>query len=138
VTGGIHHLGSTAVPGLEAKSTIDILAGVQDLASSHGRFAALAELGYLHAPYRPDEMHWFCKPSPTHRTHHLHLIPTGSPRYREELELREILRSNPAVAGEYVALKRRLAASHQHDREAYADGKHAFIAQALRDAPRPT
>ena len=27
---GIHHVGSTAVPGLEAKPIIDILAGVRD------------------------------------------------------------------------------------------------------------
>ena len=31
VTGGIHHVGSTSVPGLDAKPVIDILAGIEDL-----------------------------------------------------------------------------------------------------------
>ncbi|HET8863641.1 MAG TPA: GrpB family protein [Solirubrobacterales bacterium] len=38
VTGGIHHLGSTAVPGLDAKPIIDILVGVSDLEGSTAYF----------------------------------------------------------------------------------------------------
>jgi len=52
VTGGIHHVGSTAVPGLAAKPVIDILVGVEDLPSSRGCFAELEKLGYHYAPYR--------------------------------------------------------------------------------------
>ena len=45
VSGGIHHVGSTAVPGLAAKPVIDILVGVvQDLASSRACFGELATL----------------------------------------------------------------------------------------------
>jgi GrpB-like predicted nucleotidyltransferase (UPF0157 family) len=53
VTGGIHHVGSTAVAGLEAKPIIDVLAGVADLESSRAAFEPLARLGYLHAPCSP-------------------------------------------------------------------------------------
>jgi GrpB-like predicted nucleotidyltransferase (UPF0157 family) len=134
VTGGIHHVGSTAVPGLDAKPVIDILVGVEDLPSSRASFEPLAQLGYQYAPYREGEMHWFCKPSPTRRTHHLHLMATGSERYRDELAFRDLLRARPDVAAEYVAIKRGLAARHEHDREAYTQGKQAFIAKALRDA----
>ena len=31
IVGGVHHVGSTAVPGLEAKPIVDILAGVRSL-----------------------------------------------------------------------------------------------------------
>ncbi len=31
IDGGIHHVGSTAVPGLDAKPIVDILVGVKDL-----------------------------------------------------------------------------------------------------------
>ena len=64
VDGGIHHVGSTAVPGLEAKPTIDILVGVRDLETARACFEPLASLGYHYAPYLPTEMHWFCKPDP--------------------------------------------------------------------------
>jgi GrpB-like predicted nucleotidyltransferase (UPF0157 family) len=129
--GGIHHVGSTAVPGLEAKPIIDILVGVADLASSRACFDPLADLGYQYAPYLPEEMHWFCKPDPRHRTHHLHLVPEGSARFRDELAFRDLLRSDPATATAYVALKRRLAEEFAEDREAYTAAKAGFIARAL-------
>jgi GrpB-like predicted nucleotidyltransferase (UPF0157 family) len=134
VTGGIHHVGSTAVPGLAAKPVIDILAGVGDLESSRAAFEPLAKLNYLYAPYREEEMHWFCKPDPARRTHHLHLVSTGSRRYQDELAFRDFLRGRPDVALKYQEVKQQLAASYEHDREAYTGGKGTFIALALRNA----
>jgi GrpB-like predicted nucleotidyltransferase (UPF0157 family) len=133
---GIHHVGSTAVPGLAAKPVIDILVGVRDLASSRGCFEPLATIGYLYAPYRAGEMHWFCKPTPTRRTHHLHLVPHASRRFRDELAFRDYLRSHPDVAAEYAALKGRVASRFEHDREAYTDAKATFIREVL-DRAKP-
>jgi GrpB-like predicted nucleotidyltransferase (UPF0157 family) len=110
VCGGIHHVGSTAVPGLAAKPIIDILLGVEALDSSRGCFTVLQRLGYLYAPYRSGEMHWFCKPHPARRTHHLHMVPNGSARYRDELAFRGALRRSPELAGRYARLKHELAA----------------------------
>lgn len=132
--GGIHHVGSTAVPGLDAKPIVDILVGVEDLATARACFEPLAELEYLHAPYLPDEMHWFCKPDPRHRTHHLHLVPCDQPRYRDELAFRDHLRSNPERARDYAELKHRLAARFERDREGYTDAKAEFIGRALRES----
>jgi GrpB-like predicted nucleotidyltransferase (UPF0157 family) len=134
LTGGIHHVGSTAVPGLAAKPVIDILAGVESLDASRASFDRLAALEYDYAPYRTEEMHWFCKPGPTQRTHHLHLVPTGSRRYREELAFRDALRSDGQLAGHYADLKQQLAVHHREDREAYTEGKAAFIAGVLARA----
>ncbi len=129
--GGIHHIGSTAVPGLEAKPIIDILAGVQDLESSRSCFGALAELDYLYAPYFPAEMHWFCKPDPARRRYHLHLAPVGSQRYRDELMFRDRLREDVDLAAGYALLKHRLASLHEDDRDAYTEAKGAFIRATL-------
>lgn len=130
-TGGIHHVGSTAVPDLEAKPTIDVLVGVEDLESSRACFEPLAALGYLYAPYRPEEMHWFCKPSPSRREFHLHLVPVGSARFRDELRFRDRLRLNPELAREYAELKKSLAARFRTDREGYTEGKSDFVARVL-------
>jgi GrpB-like predicted nucleotidyltransferase (UPF0157 family) len=132
--GGIHHVGSTAVVGLESKPVIDILVGVRSLEESRASFDRLAGLGYLYAPYRSAEMHWFCKPDPSRRTHHLHLVPTASARFRDELAFRDRLRANRDVAREYGALKRRLAVEFEHDREAYTEAKTDFILATLRHA----
>lgn len=131
VEGGIHHVGSTAVPGLDAKPIVDILVGVEDLDSSRPSFEPLAGLDYLYAPYRAEQMHWFCKPDPSRRTHHLHLVPVGSARFRDELAFRDRLRSDPGAAAEYAELKHRLAARFENDREAYTDAKASFIGRVL-------
>jgi GrpB-like predicted nucleotidyltransferase (UPF0157 family)/8-oxo-dGTP pyrophosphatase MutT (NUDIX family) len=130
-SGGIHHVRSTAVPGLDAKPVIDILVGVRDLATSGECFDRLAALGYLYAPYRVDEMHWFCKPDLARRTHHLHLVPTGSPRFRDELAFRDYLRGHAHVAREYGTLKRQLAKEFEHDREGYTAAKADFVRATL-------
>jgi len=129
--GGIHHVGSTAVSGLEAKPIIDILVGVRDLETARACFGPLAELGYVHAPYLPEEMHWFCKPDQAHRTHHLHLVPHDFQRFRDELALRDRLREDPGLAERYATLKRELASRYREDREAYTDGKTPFVDAAL-------
>jgi GrpB-like predicted nucleotidyltransferase (UPF0157 family) len=131
VSGGIHHVGSTVVPGLEAKPTIDILVGVEDLESARDCFEPLAELGYLYASYLPEEMNWFCKPSPRRREFHLHLVPTDSQRFRDELAFRDRLRDSPEVAREYAELKKSLAERFRTDREGYTLGKSDFIARVL-------
>ena len=119
------------MPGLDAKPIIDILVGVRDLDGSRACFDRLAALGYAYAPYRPTEMHWFCKPNPSRRTHHLHLVPSDSPRFRDELAFRDYLRGHPDVAREYGALKRRLAREFRHDREPYTDAKADFVRGVL-------
>jgi GrpB-like predicted nucleotidyltransferase (UPF0157 family) len=131
VVGGVHHVGSTSVPGLESKPIIDILAGVQDLEESRATFERLSALEYVYAPYRAREMHWFCKPDPSRRTHHLHLVPTDSSRFRDELAFRDYLRSHRDVAQEYAALKRALANEFEHDRDAYTSAKTDFIRSAV-------
>jgi GrpB-like predicted nucleotidyltransferase (UPF0157 family) len=127
LAGPIEHIGSTAVPGLAAKPVIDMMAGVSSLDESRPAIVAASELGYCYAPYRAEFEHWFCKPSPAFRTHHLHLVPIDSVQWRRTTAFREYLRAHPDVAAEYEALKRRLAAEHHLDREAYTQAKTPFI-----------
>lgn len=134
-TGGIHHVGSTAVPGLDAKPIIDILAGVESLEASRPAFDPLGRLGYMYAPYLADEMQWFCKPHPNRRTHHLHLAPVSGQRYRDELDFRDRLRANPDLAKRYADLKRSFARRFEYDREGYTQARAAFITEALPDSP---
>ena len=132
LVGSIEHVGSTAVPGLAAKPVIDIMAPVKDLASSRPALASLQALGYCYAPYKIDVMHWFCKPGPGLRTHHLHLVPFKSKLWLERIAFRDLLIEDAALAHDYAALKYRLAAAHRYDRERYTDEKRPFIESALR------
>ena len=76
-------------------------------------------------------MHWFCKPSPHVRTHHLHLVPLGSKLWLERLAFRNALRASQALSGEYAILKRRLAKQFPNDREAYTRAKAPFVQRVL-------
>jgi GrpB-like predicted nucleotidyltransferase (UPF0157 family) len=129
LAGPIEHIGSTAIAGMGAKPVIDIMAAVHTLESSRPAIAAATGLGYCYSPYRPELEHWFCKPSPAFRTHHLHLVPIGSAQWRGALAFRNYLRDHSDVAAEYDALKRRLAQDHQFDREAYTEAKQPFISR---------
>lgn len=130
--GGIEHIGSTAVPGLAAKAMIDIMAPVRSLADARDAIASAAAIGYLYHPYQGEVMHWFCKPSPAFRTHHLHLVPLGSPLWVERIAFRDALRSSVALAREYEALKFQLGETFRRDREGYTDAKAPFILRVCR------
>jgi GrpB-like predicted nucleotidyltransferase (UPF0157 family) len=131
LVGPIEHVGSTAIPGLAAKPVIDIMAGVESLEASRPAIAVLTDAGYCYSPYRPDVEHWFCKPSPAFRTHHLHLVPYGSAGWNDRLAFRDYLRAHPSVAAEYEQLKYELAAQYRLDREAYTNAKGPFVVRAL-------
>jgi GrpB-like predicted nucleotidyltransferase (UPF0157 family) len=117
--------------GLAAKPVIDMMAPVESLRGSDLAKAELAGHGYRYFPYKDDVMHWFCKPSPEVRTHHLHLVPFGGNLWRERIAFRDALRSNRLLALEYEALKRELAAKHRNDREAYTEAKSPFVQRVL-------
>lgn len=76
-------------------------------------------------------MHWFCKPSPEIRTHHLRLVPVGSQTWNDQLAFRDYLRAHVGRAAEYAILKHTLAQRYRHDREAYTQAKGSFIALTL-------
>ncbi len=123
----VHHIGSTAVPGLAAKPIIDMVALVDDLA------APITELvergGYQYAvAFNATLAHrrFLCYPTAAHRTHHLHLVDQLEELERR-LRFRDRLRADPALANEYVALKRALAERYRDDREAYTEAKSEFV-----------
>ncbi len=122
------------MPGLAAKPIVDVMVGVEGLEQSLPARSAAEALGYVWAPYRPEVFHWFCKPSPERRTHHLILVPVDHPTFAARLAFRDALREDPSLAAEYEALKRELAGRHEFDREAYTDAKSDFVVRMTRAA----
>jgi GrpB-like predicted nucleotidyltransferase (UPF0157 family) len=137
LAGPIEHIGSTAIPGMVAKPVIDIMAAVESLDASRNAIPAASNAGYVHFPYRPEVMHWFCKPSPALQTHHLHLVPFCSQLWLERLAFRDRLRSDPDLASEYAELKTALAGKFKLDREAYTDAKAPFVQRVLAQSRSP-
>lgn len=123
----LHHIGSTAVPGLPAKPIIDMMAVVEDLDAPLP--ALIERAGYQYpASYNAtlSGRRWLCRPSASHRTHHLHLV-AGHDELARHLRFRDALRAQPDLAHEYAALKHQLAERIAEDREDYTAAKTSFI-----------
>jgi GrpB-like predicted nucleotidyltransferase (UPF0157 family) len=131
----IHHLGSTAVPGLDAKPILDIQVGVHDLDDEASYVPAIEEAGFVLRSRDPT--HRYFRPPPERpRTVHVHVCTAGGEWNVEHVLFRDYLRASPAAVDEYARLKRQLAADYRDDRLAYTDGKTAFIVSALAEARR--
>ena len=134
IVGGIHHVGSTAIPGLSAKPIIDIMAGVKDLEAAKPCIKLLKEIDYCHYPYKPTQMIWFCKPSPEHRTHHLYLMVASYPEWKARLAFRDYLRNHNEAKEQYEELKINLVKKFSNDREAYTQSKEDFVRDIVSKA----
>jgi len=93
---------------------------------------SLAGLGYEFRPHEeiPDRHH-FRRRSGLVGTHHLSPAEPDSRYHRVTLAFRDALRADPGIAGSYAELKRRLADAFPPNREAYIEGKTAFVTQVL-------
>ena len=125
----IHHIGSTAIPGIFAKPVVDVLLEVDSLARLDEKGSAMTGLGYeAKGEFGIPGRRYFRKNgAPGVRTHHVHAFEAGSPAIERHLAFRDYLIAHPREAQVYSALKRRLASEHPDDMEAYMDGKDAFI-----------
>jgi GrpB-like predicted nucleotidyltransferase (UPF0157 family) len=136
LVGAVEHVGSTAVGGLAAKPVVDMLAGVRSLEESRPCIDLLSADGWCWAPYREEVEHWFCRPSPKHRTHHLHVVEHAGQLWNDMLVFRDALRADEGLRDRYAELKRELAERHPNDREAYTEAKAAFVEAAVAAARR--
>ena len=135
---GLEHFGSTAVPDLSAKPIIDILIAVRSLADARATFVeALRNLDYVYWADNPKKDRMFfvrgMPPFGPRRSHHVHVTEPHGEMW-QRLAFRDYLRTHPEEAGTYARLKRRLAAEHPADREAYTDAKSAYIETVMRKA----
>ena len=136
VDGGVldelEHMGSTSVPGLLAKPTIDIMGRVSPYPPTEDTVRALERLGYTsHGEYGLAGRSYFTKGQ--HEVH-LHLVSFESDHWERHLVFRDYLRVNPAACTRYAALKADLAARFLNDRPAYQIGKTELITGLDREA----
>jgi GrpB-like predicted nucleotidyltransferase (UPF0157 family) len=129
----IEHIGSTSICGISAKPILDIAVAVGEAADGEKCVKPLENIGY---EYRGENgipgRFYFVKGEP--RTHHLHMVKMESDFWKNHLLFRNYLRDNQAVAREYDNLKKELAQKHSANRDAYLDGKSAFIESVLKTA----
>ncbi|HEY0615022.1 MAG TPA: GrpB family protein [Candidatus Elarobacter sp.] len=129
---GIEHVGSTAVPGLDAKPVVDIDVVIRHAEDLPEVVRRLGTLGYAHLGDLGIVGREAFRSPPGLPRHHLYVCAAGGAALQAHLILRDALRADPELTAAYAALKRELAARYRHDRDSYAEGKSAFIAALLR------
>jgi GrpB-like predicted nucleotidyltransferase (UPF0157 family) len=130
----IQHVGSTAVPGLDAKPIIDIAVAVASLEMIPQCLHLLCSLGYIdRGDGGKDGGYLFVKESsPDVRTHHLHLVAIDDPQWGNYLRFRNMLRADATLCTRYAALKKSFQRKFPQDREAYTAAKREFIQEILQ------
>jgi len=133
----IDHVGSTSVPGLAAKPTIDILVGVCDWDEARITIAPLADIGWKYVgEHGIPRRHYFRRGTVRgRRTHHLHMLETTHPEWNAMLAFRNYLRGHPDAVAEYQRLKYDLARKDL-DGPAYQEAKAPLIQRFLERARR--
>ena len=132
----LHHMGSTAVPGLVAKPVIDILGVIPDVEALDQRADAFRSLGYeVMGEYGIPGRRYFRKDDASgRRTHQLHAFADGSSEIVRHLDFRDYLRAHASTADAYGKLKQKLASECRGDMRCYSDGKTEFIRDVERRA----
>jgi GrpB-like predicted nucleotidyltransferase (UPF0157 family) len=126
----IHHIGSTAIPGISAKRILDLIPVVTGLPELDVRQGDIKELGYewwgeLGLPGRR-----YCSKSELRtgrRLIQLHCYVIGSPEIERHLAFRNYLRERLEIARAYDQEKVRCQSLHPNDSHAYSDCKGAWI-----------
>ena len=129
----IEHVGSTSVPGLVAKPTIDILLVVANSADEDSYLPAMEAAGYDLRVREPDwnEHRMFADRD---RTAQIHVLSDGNDEIERYLLFRDRLRNDRADRELYERTKRELAQKEWKYVQNYADAKgpvvEAIIARA--------
>ena len=125
-----HHIGSTAVPGLAAKPTIDILLVVHSLNILEETNAALQALGYqAKGENGIAGRRYYQKLAGERHLVHLHAYKTDNPEITRLLNFRDYLIAHPDTAQAYLALKQSLAVRFREAPKDYSVGKESFICE---------
>ena len=130
------HIGSSAVPGLAGKGTVDLLlpTPVEDIPAVTGDLLALGfqrqAVATAFPPTRP-MLQGIIRHGDTSFRVHVHVVPEGSPEVAALRGFRDALLADPGLREQYEQLKRSIVGAGTVDSVAFSKAKHAWIVAAL-------
>lgn len=131
----IHHVGSTAVPGLAAKPEIDLLVVVSDHRGEARVDQAMASLGYIRGKNLSEGHHFYRRDVGGVRTHKVHVCLQGHWQISRMLRFRDMLRQDDDLRQEYQNLKLELESANGHGIKEYLARKAPFIDAVVGPPP---
>ena len=138
----IVHFGSTAIPNIETKATVDILLEIPK--SKTTRQTVIHKMtanGYNHMHNHPTHMMFVKGYTPTgveEISYHIHMGSSDEDQLWDRIYFRDYLIENPHIVAKYSNLKKMLAIKHKYDREAYTEAKNSFVKKYTEIAKEST
>ena len=132
----IDHIGSTAVPGLDAKPIIDVQISVASLEPVEPFRVPIERLGFVFRADNPELTKRYFREAPGGRRTHIHVRCAGSWSEQLALPFRDYMRVHHEDARNYAKLKHRLAEQYGEDRHGYTEAKAAFVWDIMIKADR--
>ncbi|MCT4639364.1 MAG: GrpB family protein [Bacteroidales bacterium] len=135
----VEHIGSTAVVGLSAKPTIDILLEKPDGVSDKGIIDIFESYGYIHMKEQTNHLMFVKGYTPEgieDISYHIHISPLNQSWLWDRTYFRDYLNLNNELKMEYQDIKIKLAGKYRNDREAYTESKSDFIKRVTEEAKR--
>lgn len=124
----LHHIGSTAIPGIFAKPIIDMLPVVKKIEAIDQLTPSLEALGYeAYGEFGMLGRRFFVKLKNGKRIFHVHIFQEGHPDIERHVRFRDYLRSHESEAQAYSELKKELVKKSPDDIEKYCWGKEDFV-----------
>lgn len=124
----VHHIGSTAIPGIYAKPVLDLLPVVWDIEEVDAYNEIMLSFDYeAFGEFGLPGRRYFNHRSGTIHDEHIHIYQVGSPEIERHVFFRDFMIAHPQHAQAYSQLKYDLARQFADDRDAYIDGKDAFV-----------
>jgi GrpB-like predicted nucleotidyltransferase (UPF0157 family) len=125
----IHHIGSTSIPGMSAKSNIDIEVVVSNLNEVRRLASKMAVAGYTaRGDYSKIGEEYFTEDAKDgERRTSIHILPVGHPDIQMQINFRDYLRTHEEDQKLYMETKKSLYAQHRNDYGSYDSGKKEVI-----------
>jgi GrpB-like predicted nucleotidyltransferase (UPF0157 family) len=139
----IEHFGSTAVPNLEAKPTIDILVEIPESKKVKDEIIEIMKSENYHFIPRndcPPPYLMFVKGYTNEgikgQSYHIHMAEKEHNGLWDRLYFRDYLINYKETAKEYEKIKRELAEKYKYDREKYTESKTEFVRKITERAKK--
>jgi len=133
---GFEHIGSTAIPGMLAKPTIDILVDIPEDTKPSEIIDKMPE-DYIRMQEVTSYMMFVKGYTPTglaNESFHIHLGPKSRHFLWDRVFFRDYMIMNPDERKEYIFLKIELQEKFKYDREGYTHGKGEYIKRITKKA----
>ncbi len=129
----IEHVGSTSIPGMNAKPLIDALIVVDSMDNLVEQRKMMVEEGYEYREnYVAPNTILFYKTEKGEKVENIHVCTSVNDLFSQLIFMRDYLREHPEKAKEYSDLKLQLKEKYPDSYEAYKDGKRSLLDEIKR------